>query len=87
MCFGKVSTLAEYFKIADYGSLLLKKRARELATLADQKTEELVSGGRIFKYGGIGLTVVGGAVSAYGEYNASHSNMAKPLRRVSQTPR
>ncbi len=75
----KVKAAAKPFNDAEYGSFLLDNRAGALNKFIDESTENLVSGGRVLRWGGVGLTVAGGASAAYGEFSQSHGNVAKTV--------
>jgi RHS repeat-associated protein len=74
-----VKSNADVFNDASYSSWLLKKRVGELNNVINERSEEIVSGGRVLRWGGVGLTVAGGAIAAYGEYNQSNGNVAKTV--------
>jgi hypothetical protein len=64
---------------ASYASPELKSLAGSLKTTTGKYAGELTAGGKVVKYGGIGLSFVGGAIGAYGEYNQTNGNVAKTV--------
>ena len=65
---------------ASYASPALKTLTGTLKKTAGDYADELAGGGKFLKFGvGPALSVVGGGIAAYGEYNATNGNMAKTV--------